>query len=176
MAFLSKVQRIKARKKHCIQIDVQQVVKILTILAGKRKGSVITGGKGIHKGIQGAPDHQEKRITDRETLAATQHRMLENMGNAAGVSGHSAQRHHKDVFLVVTGQVKVHRARITMLKLVHRQVQGVDPATALERKGCMAGHGVSYILTVTVGWCRVVHIRCAPPSRIMCWPVIMLLP
>ncbi len=52
MAFLGKVQFVKIREKHCIHINLQQVVKVFSVFACKWVGGAVTAGEGVHEGIE----------------------------------------------------------------------------------------------------------------------------
>ena len=52
MTFLGKVQFIKIGEKYCIHIDLQQIIKVLSVSGGKGISRAVTAGKGVHKGVQ----------------------------------------------------------------------------------------------------------------------------
>ena len=70
VAFLGKIALIQQREKCGVQIHVQQVVKILFILAGEGISGPVAAGEGIHEGIERAPGHHEERVTHRVALTA----------------------------------------------------------------------------------------------------------
>jgi hypothetical protein len=132
--FLGKVQRVQAGEKHRVQIHVQQVGKILAVLAGKGVGRPVTAGKGVHEGVEGTPQHHEKRVAHRIALAAAERSVLKNMGDAGGIRRDGAQGHQKYVLAAGGREVIVHGAGSEMFVLIHPHLQGFDVVAAQQAK------------------------------------------
>src|SRR5690606_36217928 len=93
------------------------------VLAGEGVGGPVAAGEGVHEGVQGPADHHEEGIAHRVFLAATQHGVLEDVGDALGIHGYGAQRHQENVFGVVAGQVEVLGASDAMTVFLNGQVE-----------------------------------------------------
>ena len=130
MAFLGKVQRVQPGEEYRIQVHRQQVVEVLAVHAGERVGGPVAAGKGVHKGVQGTPDHHEKRVANGITLTAAQCRMLENVRNTGGVHREGTQGHEKHVLVVICRQVKMAGTGFLVAILLNLQVKGANPVTA----------------------------------------------
>lgn len=122
-ALLGEIERMDVRKKHRIQIHLQEVVEILAVLAGKRIRRPVAGREGIHEGVERAPDHQKERIAHREAFRTTKHGVLQNVRNAGGVLGHGLERYQKDILRIVRGQMQMARAGSTVAILTERGLQ-----------------------------------------------------
>ncbi len=118
MSFLGKIQGVKAREKDRIKIDIQQIIKIFLVLAGKGIRGPVTAGKRVHKRIERAPDHHKEWVAHRILLTATERRVLQNMSHTSRVHRHSAQRHQKYILLVVGSQMDMLGASHAMAKLL----------------------------------------------------------
>src|SRR5690606_35194673 len=53
MALLGEVQLVQAREEHGVQVDLEQVVEVLPVLAGEGVGGPVAAGEGVHEGVQG---------------------------------------------------------------------------------------------------------------------------
>ena len=82
MPLLCKIKGIQSREKYCVQINVQQVAKILSVLRGERVGRPVRASKGVHERVQRPAQHHEKRIAHGIALTATQRRVLKDMGHS----------------------------------------------------------------------------------------------
>ena len=141
---LGEVQRIQPREEHRVQVDIQQVIEVLAVLAGKGIGSPVGTGKGIHESVQGAAQHHEEGVAHRIALAAAQRGVFEDVGDAGGILGHGAQRHQEHVLAVVRGQVVMHRAGGLVAVLFHPDIQRLDGVLAHGGEGRVgAGGGVA---------------------------------
>ena len=138
MALLGEVQGVQAREKDRVQVDIQQVGKVLAVLAGKGVGGPVAAGKGIHEGVQRAPQHHEERVAYRVAFAAAEGSVLKDVGDAGGVRRYRAQRHQEHILAAVRSQVVMHRAGDLVLVLIHPQLQGLDFMAAQQAKGGMA--------------------------------------
>ena len=101
MAFLGEIELIQAGKEHRIQVNVEQVVEIFPVLAGKGVGSPVRAGESIHKRVEGTADHHKKWVAHRVFFATAQGGMFENMGHPAAILGHRAQGHQKHILGVI---------------------------------------------------------------------------
>ncbi len=140
--FLGEIQRVQPREKYGVQIDLQQIVEILAVLAGEGVGRPVRAGKRVHERVEGAAQHHEKRVAHREALAAAQRGVLEDMCNAGGILGHRAQRHEKDVLAVVGREVVVHGSGLFVLVLLHPDIERLNVLLANGReRGVGSGKG-----------------------------------
>ena len=138
MTLLGEVQRIQFGEEYGIQIHRQQVVEILAVFAGEGVGGPVTGGEGVHKSIEGATDHHEKRITHRVFFAATECGVLQNVGDSGGIRGYGAQGHHKDVLIVIRSDMVVHCAGGFVAVFGYHYVQGFDGFAAQPLEAAVA--------------------------------------
>src|SRR5690606_15856144 len=140
-AFLGEVEFVEVGEEHRVEVDLEQVVEVLAVLAGEGVGRPVAAGEGVHEGVHRTPDHHEEGVAHREAAAAAQRRMLEEVRHAGGVHRHGAQRHRKDVLGVVAGQVEVHGAGAQVLVFLHGNVQRGQVTAAAEHEGRAAGYG-----------------------------------
>ncbi len=125
---LRKVKLVQVRKEHRIQIDRQQVFKILLVLGCKRIGSCVAAGESVHVGVQRATQHHEERITHRITFASAERGVLQNMGDTAGVPWQGRECHHESVVLILCREVDMARTRRAMHKFRQVDVKCRHPA------------------------------------------------
>ena len=97
VTFLREIEGVQSREKHRVQIHIQQVAEILSVLRGEGVGRPVRAGEGVHKRIQRSAQHHEKRIAHGIALTATQCGVLKDMGHTSGIFGHGAQGHHEHI-------------------------------------------------------------------------------
>ena len=85
MAFLRKVHRVELREKHCVQVNLQEVIEVFAVLARKWIGRPIACRKGVHKRVQRPLYHHEEWIANRESLAATKGGVLKDVGHSCRI-------------------------------------------------------------------------------------------
>jgi hypothetical protein len=75
--------------------------------------------------------------------------MFENMRHASGILRHGAQAHEEYIVIILSRQMKMPRARGRVFKLIHMQLECLNPLTALEYKGgVMFWNGIHLIVSV----------------------------
>ena len=136
VAFLGEVAFVQQREERRVEIDIQQVVEILFVLAGERVGGPVAAGEGVHEGVERTPDHHEERIAHRVTLAAAQRGVFEDVGHAGRVLGHGQEGDHEGVVRIVGGEMEMPGAGGAVTVFLEFQPQGGDGVTAqvLERR------------------------------------------
>ena len=82
-SFLLKDQGGKARIENRVQIDVDQVVEILDVLAGDRITGLVGVGEGIEKGIERAFYEFHERFFHRVFSGTAKDRVFKDMRYAA---------------------------------------------------------------------------------------------
>ena len=143
--FLCEVERVQSREEHGIEIDIEQVAEILSVLGGERVGGPIRAGECVHKRIQRAPQHHEEGVPNRVPLTATQRRVLENVRHARRVLGHCAQSNHEHILGGVAAQMKVLGPSVGMRVLLNGEIQAGDRHCPPQHKriGSLGGGGAS---------------------------------
>ena len=130
MAFLGKIQFIEVGEKYCIKIDLQKIIKVFSVFAGKRISRAIAAGKSVHEGIEGTLDHGEEGVADRVLFTAAQGGVFQDMGDAFRVHGQGAQGNQEDVLRIVSRQVEMFGTGFVVLKFLHLDLQRVDGVAA----------------------------------------------
>ena len=143
VSFLRKVERVQSREKHGIEVDIEQVAEILSVLRGERIGGPVRAGERVHKRIQRSPQHHEKRVPNRVPLTATQRRVLEDVCHARGILGHRTQGDHKHILGGITAQVQVLGPGAGMRVFLDGEIQAGDRHCPLQHKSirdvCVGG-------------------------------------
>src|ERR1700730_12087895 len=103
-ALLLEYLRCQSRKEHRIQIDIDQVVEILDILARDRVAGLVRKRHGVEKRIERALHQLDERLLDRIFARAAQHGVLENMGDAGGIGRRSCEADAEYLVFVATQQ------------------------------------------------------------------------
>ena len=130
MALLREVERTQMGEEHGVEIDLQQVVEVLVVLAREHIGGPVAAGEGVHEGIERTPGHEEKRVSHREALAAAEHGVLQDVRDAGRVLWDGPKRQQEGVVVVVGGQVQVPRPGSGMSVLLGLQVERRDAVAA----------------------------------------------
>src|SRR5215475_5197068 len=81
----------QARMEHCIQIDVDEVIEILDVLARYRIAGLVRERHGIEKSVKRALHQFDKGLLDRVFARSAQHRVLQDVGNARGIRRRRAE-------------------------------------------------------------------------------------
>ncbi len=143
VALLQEVQFLQTREEHRVQIDVQQVVEVLAVLAGERVGGPVRAGKRVHKRVERAANHHEERVPHGVALAATQRGMFEDMRHAGGIHGNRAQCDQKHVFVVIRRHVVVHGTGFAVAVFLDGDVEGFDGLASHPFESRVSGRGGS---------------------------------
>ena len=91
------------RVEHGVEIDVDQVVEILQVLAGNWIAGLVGVGEGIQEGVERAFGQFNERLFDRIFARAAQDGMFHDVSDAVGRFGRRAERDAKDFVLVRVG-------------------------------------------------------------------------
>ena len=90
--------------KHCIEIHMHQILKILVIAACNRINRLVAVCHGVQKCVERPLHKLYKRVLNRKILRAAQHRMLHNMRHPRGVRRRRAETNIKYLVLVIIAQ------------------------------------------------------------------------
>jgi hypothetical protein len=113
-ALLFEGVRADARVEHGVEIDIDQVVEILQILARDRVTGLVGIGECVEEGVERALHQLDERVLDGIFARSAQHRMLEDVCNARRVRGHRAERHPEHLVLVAVDEREELRAGLGM--------------------------------------------------------------
>ncbi len=94
----------EARIKDRIKIDINQVVKVLQVLACHRVAGFIRIGEGIEEGLQRTLQELHERLLDRVLARTAQDRVLKNVRHAGRVRDRRAEGNAEDLVLVPVGK------------------------------------------------------------------------
>jgi hypothetical protein len=103
-ALLLEDVRVEPGVKNRIQINIDEVVKILDILTGYGIASLVRIGHGIEKGFERTLQKLHKGFLQRIFPGAAQDRVLQDMGHPRGVRRRGSKSDPKDLVLVVIDQ------------------------------------------------------------------------
>ena len=131
---LREIEGVQSREKHRVQIHIQQVAEILSVLRGEGVGRPVRAGEGVHERVQRSAQHHEKRIAHGIPLAATQCGVLKDMGHTGGVLGHGAQGHHEHILRRVAAQVQMLCPGGGVLVLLDSEIQAGNGHRSLQNK------------------------------------------
>src|SRR5512136_2327417 len=99
-AYLLKDKRRKPGIEYRIQINVDEVVEILYVLACDGIASFVRVGHGVQEGLQGTLQQLYKRLLDRIFSGTAQHRVLEDVGDSRRVCGWRAKGDAEDLVFI----------------------------------------------------------------------------
>ena len=91
-------------KKDRVEIHVDQIVKVLQILAGHRITGPIRIGEGVEKGIERPLEQLDERLLHRVFAGAAQHGVLHDMGHARRIGHRRAEIDAEHLVLVFIDQ------------------------------------------------------------------------
>src|SRR5262249_1183270 len=103
-ALLLEYLRCQPRKEHRIQIDVDQVVEILDVLARDRIAGLVWKRHGVEKRVERTLHQLDERLLDRIFARAAQHRVFENMSDAGGIRRRGYETDAKYLVFVAIGE------------------------------------------------------------------------
>jgi hypothetical protein len=111
------------RGENRIQIDAQQVEKVLFVAAGKRIDGLVREGHGVEERGHGAFEQIQKRFLYRVFFRAAEHRMLQNVKHAGVVGGNGLKRRAEGLVLLRPGQPQQLRAGFPVAEFIGGGVQ-----------------------------------------------------
>ena len=127
------------RKQHGVEIDIDEVVEVLEVLAGHRIGGLVRKGHGVEEGVHGALQQLHERFLHRKLGAAAQDRVLENMGDAGGILGWGLEGDPKHLVLVVIDEAEHLRPGLLVPEELRLRIDLGDGLVADELEG-RVGH------------------------------------
>src|SRR5262249_10472800 len=90
-----------ARMEHGVEVDVDQVVEILQVLARDRIAGLVRICHGVEEGIERALHQLHKRVLDRVLARPAQHGMLQDVGDAGRVARQGPEGDAEYLILVI---------------------------------------------------------------------------
>mmetsp|Transcript_12747 Transcript_12747/g.39947 ORF Transcript_12747/g.39947 Transcript_12747/m.39947 type:complete len:218 (+) Transcript_12747:2608-3261(+) len=154
--------------QHRVEVDVNEVVKVLEVAACDRVASAVGEGHGVQERLQTALQELDEGLLKGILAAAAKDRVLEHVGDAVGVFRGCAEHHTKGLVLI-RGLHHGHelRARAVMLKEVAGAAElldvlsaGASPAMQLLPYLVRCGHGRLHYSGARNSGCD---------SHVICW-------
>ncbi len=96
--------RRDAGVKDRVQVDIDEVVEVLEVLAGHGVAGLVRVGEGIEKGLEGSLEELHEGLLHGVFPRPAQYRVLEDVGHARGIRGRRAENDAEDLVLVVVDQ------------------------------------------------------------------------
>ena len=147
-AFLRQHARRDARVEDRVQVDVDQVVKILQILAGDRISGLVRVGHGVEEGVERAARQLDEGVLDRVLARAAKHGMFEDVRQAAGIRRRRGEGDAEDLVAVLVFERDELRAAALMAKDARVAVDFGDVLLADALEAVKEGHRNSLLLGV----------------------------
>ena len=108
---LGQLLRRHQRMEDGVGVDIQQVIEVLQVGAGRRVDRLVGVGHGVDERRQRAFDHLEERVLQRVLRRTGQDDVLQDVGQAGGVGRRGAEGDAEDLVLVVVFQRQQFRPR-----------------------------------------------------------------
>ncbi len=140
-AFLPEGVLRDQREEHRVEIDVDEIVEVLEVLAGDRIGGLVRKGHGVEEGVHRALDQLDERLLDRIFARPAEHRMLEDMRDARRILGRRLEGDAEHLVLVVIDEAQHLGAGLLVPVERHFRRDFGDRLVADEVEGGMHGHG-----------------------------------
>ncbi len=103
-SLLGQLLRRQQRVEDGVDVDIEQIVEVLQVGAGRRVDCLVGEGHGVDKRRQRAFHQFEERVLKRVFLRTGQHHVLQNVRQACGVGGRRAEADAECLVLVVVLQ------------------------------------------------------------------------
>ena len=100
-AFLGQHARRNARVKNGVEIDVDQVVEVLQVLAGDGVGGLVGVGHGVEEGVERAARQLDEGVLDRVLARSAEHGVLEDVRQAGRIGRRRGEGDAEDLVAVV---------------------------------------------------------------------------
>ena len=93
-----------------VQVDIDQVVEVLYVLAGDRVAGLVRVGHRVEEGVERAFGQLDEGLFGRVLARAAQNGVLQDMRQAGGVGGRGAEGDAKNFVFVLVFQREQFRA------------------------------------------------------------------
>ena len=142
-AFLGQHARRQTRVKHGVEVDVDQVVEVLQILAGDGVGGLVGVGHGVEEGVERAARQLDEGVLDRVLARAAEYGMLKDVRQAGRIGRRRGEGDAEDLVAVVVLERDELRAGAPVAKDARATVDLGDVLRAQGLKAVKQGHGYS---------------------------------
>ena len=100
-ALLLEDLRRQPRVEDGVEVDVDEVVEVLQVLAGNRVAGAVGVGEGVEEGLQRSLEELDEGLLHRVLAGAAEDGVLEDVGDAGGVGGRRAEGDAEDLVGVI---------------------------------------------------------------------------
>ena len=175
-AFLTEDVLADAGMEDRVDVDVDEVVKVLQVGAGHGVAGLVREGEGVEEGLERALEQLHEGLLDRIFGRAAEHGMLQDVGHARGIRGRGAEAHAEALVLVGIADGEQLRAGDAVFPEPGRTAHFVQAAlgdefeTMTVHAGSFQGRFVGKIHMVRLyyGACRFAKSVLVPRRRSLC--------